>query len=81
MANVTISVDETVLRRARIRALEQGTSVNQVLSEYLARYAAADAGARALDRFLELARGTTASSGSSGRTWTRVDAHDRAGIP
>lgn len=81
MANLTISVSETILRRARIRALEQGTSVNQVLSEYLARYAGVDAGAFALDRFLDLARETAASSGPGGRTWTRDDAHERPGIP
>ena len=35
MANLTITVDEEVLRRARIRALELNTSVNAVLREYL----------------------------------------------
>lgn len=39
MANLTITVDEEVLRNARIRALQQGTSVNAVLAERLRRYA------------------------------------------
>ncbi len=39
MTNLTITVDEQTLRRARIRALEEGTSVNAVLREHLERYA------------------------------------------
>jgi predicted HicB family RNase H-like nuclease len=33
--NLTITVDDEVLRRARIRALQQGTSVNVLLREFL----------------------------------------------
>lgn len=39
MTNLTITVDEETLRRARIRALEEGSSVNAVLRDYLATYA------------------------------------------
>lgn len=39
MSNLTISVDDQVLKRARIRALEQGSSVNAVLRELLEAYA------------------------------------------
>lgn len=35
MANLTISLDDDLLRKARIRTLAQGTSVNVVLREYL----------------------------------------------
>ena len=42
MTNLTIAVDEDVLRRARIRALEEGSSVNALLREYLIAYAASD---------------------------------------
>jgi plasmid stability protein len=35
----TLTIDEETLRRARIRALEQGTSVNAVVREFLQRYA------------------------------------------
>lgn len=38
MTNLTITVDEEVLRRARMRALEEGSSVNAVLRDYLTRY-------------------------------------------
>ena len=39
MTNLTITVDEQTLKRARMRALEEDTSVNAVLREYLEAYA------------------------------------------
>lgn len=39
MTNLTISVDEQTLKRARMRALEEDTSVNAVLRAYLEEYA------------------------------------------
>ena len=39
MANLTITVDEGTLKRARIQALEEDTSVNADLREYLEEYA------------------------------------------
>jgi predicted HicB family RNase H-like nuclease len=35
MGNLTLTIDDDLLRRARIRALEQGTSVNSLVREYL----------------------------------------------
>jgi len=77
MANLTVTVNETVLKRARIKALEQGTSVNKVVSEYLERYAGMGTTERALAEFLELASRSNASSGPEGRTWRREDLYDR----
>ncbi len=55
MANLTITVDEEVLRRARARALEQGTSVNAILAEHLARFARIqDAQTQAVEGLLAL---------------------------
>jgi hypothetical protein len=73
--NLTITVDDEVLRRARIRALSQGTSVNAVLREFLESYAGSDVEAGARARLAELARESKASSGSRGRTWTRTEAY------
>ena len=42
MANLTITVDEATLKRARIRAIERGESVNKFLAEQLTKYADAD---------------------------------------
>lgn len=78
MANLTISIDESVLRRARVRAAEEGTSVNAVLAEHLARYADVDGASIALAEILELAAASDSGSGPEGRTWTREDLHDRA---
>ena len=43
MANLTIAIDEDVLRRARLRALEAGTSVNALLRSYLETYVGSEA--------------------------------------
>ena len=80
MANLTIVVDEDVLRRARVRAAERGTSVNALLAEHLARYAGAGAEAIALADFLDLAETAGAGSGPHGRTWTRDELYDRPRI-
>lgn len=76
MANLTITVDPEVLKRARIRAIRESTSVNAVLREELVRYAAAEPDqprARPIDGFLELARQGGFASGPDGRTWTREE--------
>jgi len=71
--NLTITSDHELLRRARIRALSQGTSVNAVLREFLTSYAGSDVETSARAHLADLARASTASSGSQGRTWTRED--------
>ena len=80
MANLTITIDERLLKQARIRALEDGTSVNALLRAYLERYAGAGQAGEALASFARLARRSTATSGPQGRTWTRDELHDRAGL-
>ena len=80
MANLTITVDERLLRNARMRALEDGTSVNALLREYLERYAGEGDAVAALRSFAGLARQSAASSGEGGRTWTRDELHDRSDV-
>ena len=77
MANLTVAVNDDILRRARVRAAERGTSVNAAVSEFLAHYAGEDPSERAIETFLELAEGSGAGSGAAGRTWTRDELHDR----
>ncbi len=75
MTNLTLVVDENVLRRARIRALERGTSVNAVLRAFLDAYAGrSDERERAVANVLEIARRVDTGRGS-GR-WTRDDLHE-----
>ena len=80
MANLTITVDDRLLKLARMRALEDGTSVNAVLRTYLERYAAVGDTARALRGFAQLATRSVASCGPRGRWWTRDELHDRTDL-
>jgi hypothetical protein len=67
MANLTITVDEGTLKQARMRALEEDTSVNAVLREYLEEYAGRRRERReAARRILESARNSRASSEGQG---------------
>lgn len=76
MANLTISVDEDLLRDARVRAVKEGTSVNRILRQHLERYARGTLdGREATDKLLTLARRSKAASG--GRRWTRDELHER----
>jgi plasmid stability protein len=77
MSNLTITLDDELLRRARMRALAQGTSVNALLRTYLEAYVGDDGRADARRRLVELAKKTRSGSGRGGRTWTRDDLHER----
>jgi plasmid stability protein len=76
MANLTLSIDEEVLRRARIKALEQGTSVNALVREFIGALAT-DEQADAKRRLIDLAEQSEAGSRSGMRTWTRDELHER----
>ena len=79
--NITITVDDEVLRRARIRALEQGTSVNALLREYLESFAGADEERDARNGLVGLARASSASSEGRGRSWSREELYEeRLGV-
>lgn len=73
MTRVTLSIDEEILKRARIRALEQGTSVNAVVREFLESYAGSDERSASLRRFIDLALNAQAGREGEGRTWKRED--------
>jgi plasmid stability protein len=77
MAKLTLHIDDDLLRKARIRAREEGTSVDAMVGDFLARFAGAERGHPSLRAFLEVARESSASSGASGRQWTRDSLHDR----
>ena len=80
MTNLTLTVDEDVLRRARIKAIQQNTSVNAVVREFLESYARDDEQKTAVRELLKLAEQSCASSGPEGRTWKREDLYeDRLG--
>jgi hypothetical protein len=74
MANLTITVDEELLKRARLRALREGTSVNRLLRERLESYVRDEQRRRrAIRDLLRLSR--SAVSGSGGRRVRREDVY------
>lgn len=83
MANLTVTIDEEVLKKARLRALEQGTSVNALVAEMLGRYARVrDEQELATRALLQLAASPSPgeqedASARQGRSWTRDDLHER----
>lgn len=76
MANLTLSLEDDLLRRARIKALDDGTSVNAIVREQLMRYVANGGPDEAMARFLERSRRLGAGSGPGGRTWTREELYE-----
>jgi hypothetical protein len=76
MGNLTITIDEELLKKARIRALHEGTSVNALLREFLDSYAG-------VCREQKEAAGRIAALSCSSRsrrgvlTWNRDSLHER----
>lgn len=77
MANVTLTVDENLLKRARIRALEQDTSVNALVRSYLEDYVGRNPRREGMGGFLALTESVHAGSGPGGRSWTRDELYER----
>lgn len=74
--NLTLTMDEDVLRAARKIALDRKTSVNQMVRDYLSQVVRAQDGQQAALR--ELKRIFRTSPYRIGkRTWTRDELHDR----
>jgi hypothetical protein len=83
VANLTITVDDEVLKSARIRALEQGTSVNAILADHLRAFAGrGESQTQALKSLVELAHenardGKRRAKQRGPRRWTREELHER----
>ena len=78
MANLTLKIPDEDLKRARIRAIREGTSVNEVVRNWLREYGGREELVRAaMDRVLE------ASAKYHGRIrggkFDREEAHARGG--
>jgi len=70
MANLTLSIPDDVLRRARIRALQQDTSVNALVKDYLERLAGDDPAQEAINDLLARAAARPVQENPTGiRTW------------
>jgi|GEM_PF-4407540 len=75
MLHALHATEDAVLRKARVRSAEQGTSVNPVLRDELTRYAATLRTGRAADTFLALARTRAVISEGKRDGWSRDELH------
>ena len=75
MSNLTLTLDDDLLRRARIRALEQGTSVNALVREWLERYADSGEQRDVTEALLDLFDEQRASEDGDWR-WNRDELYD-----
>jgi hypothetical protein len=77
MANLTLSIDDEKLKRARMRALERDTSVNALVRCYIDELADERLPSEQMKGFLDWAESVKAGSGPQGRKWTRDELHER----
>ncbi len=76
MANVTLAIDDDLLKKARVKAVHENTSVNAVLRDFLAQWVRDD------DERTRLAESVAAHLAgepyrSGAVTWTRDQLHAR----
>ena len=74
--NITLTIEEELVRAARKIALDRNTSVNNLVREYLVALVS-ESGAQnaALDQVEEFFRARPFSIGN--KAWTRQDLHER----
>lgn len=76
MANLTLKIPDEDLKRARIRAIQEGTSVNEVVRKWILEYGKSTERIReAMDRVLEAS--AKFHGRSKGKRWTREESHVR----
>lgn len=73
MANLTLSVDDKSTERARARAQEMGTSLNQFLRDQIDRLAGADQRDREADAYLKSVAANEGGGDSQGWKYNRND--------
>jgi len=73
--NITLSVDDDVIRTARRRAEALGTSVNQLVRDYLAQLAGETNAAEDAAEFERLSR--SAKGNAHGWKFNREELHER----
>jgi plasmid stability protein len=76
MRKLTITLDDELLRRARVRAHALNTSLDALLRDFLEAFAGpGTTWDQATDRILRLS--TQNQSGRGDRHWTRAELHER----
>jgi hypothetical protein len=77
MPNLTITIDEATLKKARLRALREGVSVNQLLRDFLESYVGVRSEqAAALENLIALSK-SAKSRHRGGKRWSRDELHER----
>ena len=76
MTNLTLSIDDTVLEQARARAQAMGTSVNQLVRDFIERVASAERTEAEIDAY----RRSCLASGGDSKGWrfNRDELHERS---
>jgi hypothetical protein len=77
--NVTLSIDEATLARARELAVRRGTSLNQMVRDYLEEVTS-DLSTEEILQELE-ANWEKNAGDSGGVRWTREEIHERGRVP
>lgn len=75
MANLTLVIDDALLKRAREEALRANTSVNALVRDFLHRYV--DARSRRLEALADFEAVASSSNSCSDGPWSRASLHDR----
>jgi hypothetical protein len=74
--NLTLVIPEELLRKARVQAVHEGTSVNEIVRNLLEDYVGkSDRLGVAVEELIRIARDSKGEMGK--RTWTREDLYDR----
>jgi Family of unknown function (DUF6364) len=74
LMNITLSIDEQLVARARKRADALGKSLNQLVRDYLQKIAGSDDPEQSIDEF----RSLSGKGHSRGWRFTRNEIHDRS---
>ena len=75
MANLTLAIDDALLKQAREAALQQNTSVNALVRDFLERYV--DAKSRRLEALARFEQIAASASSVSDQPWSRDSLHER----
>jgi hypothetical protein len=76
MTNVTLSINEDDLKQARLQALQDGTSLNSIIREFVKSYIGQTKRYQQVtSRLLQHAESSTFELGN--KTWTRGDIYER----
>ena len=75
--NITLSVDEEIVKKVRKIAIDKDTTLTAMVRDYLTRVASSDAATRKADAAKLMETFEKVSRDMGPRTWTREELYDR----